>query len=525
MEIKRSIRLLIACVICFGCVDAKRESYTLDPITMPFLLPVQTPTFEWETGHVKLQWQYIGRPVQKFKVLRHAFRPGGTIDLGWIDAPVVVDDPFSTRSDIQPIQTFIDTTSLYAGERFAYTIEAVDAVAGVRQAFGDVIIPGAAIEDVELSIDRSSALISWKKSDDRVVAYDVVRQVDGDAPEVIFRTSDISVLQFEDLALEGNRLHEYSVLSHLDNGMIRKGIAIKRAVYFNDGQWTGATSDVFLLTDGVSLASALLSFTVRGGQLVLERRDLLGDVIEHKVVSDWTPEKYNMASFSFALTSTVQAAVSGRTILPRVLIAAVEIATSQVSLQVWDWEQEEILADLSSTWPIPLSSSKTYISVDDMGYVWVMAGQKVRVFDPELQFVREFDSSFQSSVTGFVMGGNALWVLLKEEKRLLRSQDIVHERLLDIVMQWQDVDLPHSARPVSLGVDPENSILVLDEGLPQILVYTFNGIPSVPWKDIEGIDVLSGSVRFMSALDYVFIWDQTGVVKRYKKFLILGANQ
>ena len=515
---------LVLALLFAGCVGSKRESNPLDPITTPFVLLAQTPMFDWETGHVTLKWQYVGRPVQKFKVLRHGFRPGSTIDLGWVDMPIV-DDPFSTRSDIQPEQTFIDTTRLPAGERFAYTIEAIDAVSGVKQALGGLTLPGVAIEDVVMNLHTSSTRVTWHKPDMNTIGYDLIRQVDDGGPEVVFSTSDLSVLQFEDFELEGNRLYRYSLLSHLNNGTGRKSVDILRAVYLDDGQWVVPHNGIFLIHNGVSLASALLSLTVDASDVIWERRDVFGEVVERKSILGLEQRALDLNTLSFTLTDVVQSEVSGQTLLSRIVITALERDTPNILLQVWDWQREEMVLDAMSTWSVSETVSSIYSTVDGHGYVWVVAGNVMRVYDPEVRFVREFHLPFQSAVSGFVVGNGMLWMLLEDEAQLVYSQPIVHEMLGDVLMQWEDVVLPSSAQPVSLGVDPENGILILDRVIPQVLVYTFDGQPSVSWRGLDGLNVLDGATRFMSALNYIFVWDDLGLVRRFKKRHILGVNQ
>ena len=509
-DVRVSGCLLLAVLLVSGCVESIRDNLQ-DPVLKPLVIP-KGVDFDAGDGTVVVRWEYVGREVTRFRMFRRNFRTG-VFDTGdWIDLPASGGESPSVRTDVQPITTFRDADSLWAGETYAYEVEVEDRGATADPTFlGEAQIPGVRIQEIVLNLGRASAEVALVRPSPVPTAYDLVRQVDGGPAEVVLQSEGQATVAFTDGGLEGNRAYRYFVRNRLPDGRELESLDASRSFYLLDTSWQAPTppEGELRLATAQALGSDILALAA-GPEGVVVRQftyDGVGSGVRELTFGD--ARRLSPPSVSVAVPEIGRRQVLLSSVVPetrRVLLIAFALA-GPVQIP-WSY----------GVWEVSDPDARTAIAVGPEGNVFVVADDRLRVFTPQLSEVGEIGLGMQASIDGLAVDRESFWVLLSGDRRLLRSGPVLDGEAGLRQPRWQEVLLPPDARPIAVANDPGRAMFVLDAEGRQVLVFSPEGERITRWGldglDFQGGEGLDGGLAVLRGIS-VTVWDAPGQVRQF----------
>lgn len=488
-----------------------------DPANSPLIVPLNVQ-YDQQRGATVIEWEYLGiEPPVQYKLTRTD--RDGTLDFEWIDLPLPNREA-SIDTDVWDMAPILDMT-IEAGEQYSYTMQTQTTLMKPSENhIGNVQIPGGRIDRVALDPTQGTNTIFWSHTLGTLQNQELFRQIDMNAPQLIFQTNTFENAQFTDRIFEGNKQYRYFIRSVFDDQTTLQSRAFIVLPYVQDGQhlFPITQNGYFHLASGEALGRLFAALITSDTEMVLSLQESGTDAPSRQRLS--INNIPNRISPAMAITT------SGFPRVPKILLATILSDSKRLDLRAFPFVSfsQDVLEEeswLYSDWPISNINDQAIISISPNGTIFVAVGNTLRAFTSDLIQIGQVELNLTNAVVGMTFSENGLWALVANSPRLFRSPNILDGQGQLHPPNWEQIDLSPNSQPIGIGY--KNGIVFVVDAIEK-RVWTFDtiGTPKMHWQIDDAFNFnhqyTRGGVVSLGQ-DDVFVWDAFGRVIRFRNFV------
>jgi len=165
---------------------------------------------------------------------------------------------------------------------------------------------------------------------------------------------------------------------------------------------------------------------------------------------------------------------------------------------------------LSHRWDNDGGVTRTCLSTDVSGSIYLVAGRSLRVLGSDFVPAAEFE--VPSEPGGIEISRTTLWMAVRSPGRLARGELTLSFSIpTDIV--WSEISLPAGSDPVALSSNQSGQVFVLDAGLRRVQVVSPDGEALFHW-DLPDRPFDLGDIG-VTARNEVYVLDNGGTIHSF----------
>ena len=521
--------LVYAALIGCGGKDLSQTPQMPQETEAPPNIQIGNAGFMSELGVVRVQWLKPESDAVQTYVLERK-HDGGEYE-------PVVSASTNVLTSIGGILELRDTLVI-AGEQATYRVGAMVSGKAYYSDAVQVTVPGASLELVELNQKTATVSLQWNTGGEQALSYEIVRQIDGTPPEIVYLTRNSTNTAFEDGPLPGNMRYSYQIQTILQSGSRLSSRKSNVGFYLNriQTQLTSAQDAKMRL----ALVSASNNTTppmicifnhsdvevIKGPGVAMENIALVGAYRPQVTLME--KESISFAGHTLHSGEHSEIFIVGL----HSDTHAVVIQMYRIETDVWNpvpatWEPA------LQEWQIEADYRSTAVARNSDGRLFVAAGGLIKAFsianirvDGDEQKAKPIASGFVPIPGGGDIGdlevtGNSIWLSLPNENRLLHGQiQFASDGSLQNI-DWQTLSIP-GVLSGPLTVNQHGNVLFLDlynhkvwmmDSTGQIVTHinlSKTGFESSSGKDGDLIAGKSGSY------DVLFVSNAAGQIAMFK---------